>query len=122
MAQDVHAFIRRKIAGLDAKIAASLPILYGGSVKASNAAELFGMADIDGGLVGGASLVAQDLAKWPWPDPENVSSGPYLFGSEGNRLFPKLPTAPDEAIAWFAANGAKLKWNGSQWLLPIPQR
>ena len=68
------------------------------------------------------SLVAQDLAKWPWPDPENVLSGPYLFGSEGNRLFPKLPTAPDEAIAWFAANGAKLKWNGSQWLLPIPQR
>ena len=60
-AQDVHAFIRRKIAGLDGQVAASLPILYGGSVKASNAAELFGMADIDGGLVGGASLAAQDF-------------------------------------------------------------
>lgn len=55
-AQAVHAFIRGKISGQDATIGAALRILYGGSVKASNAAGLFGMADIDGGLVGGASL------------------------------------------------------------------
>jgi triosephosphate isomerase len=60
-AQQVHAFIRGRIAGLDARMAESLPILYGGSVKASNAAELLAMPDIDGGLVGGASLVAQEF-------------------------------------------------------------
>ncbi|MCM2313483.1 MAG: triose-phosphate isomerase, partial [Steroidobacteraceae bacterium] len=51
-AQQVHAMIRAKVAALDATIAASVRILYGGSVKASNARELFAMADIDGGLVG----------------------------------------------------------------------
>ena len=60
-AQEVHAFLRGEIAGHDARIAGSLPILYGGSVKASNAAELFSQPDVDGGLVGGASLVAQDF-------------------------------------------------------------
>lgn len=60
-AQEVHAFIRGKIALLDAKLAASVRILYGGSVKASNAADLFAMADIDGGLIGGASLDAQEF-------------------------------------------------------------
>jgi triosephosphate isomerase len=60
-AQQVHAFIRGRIAGLDARLAEALPILYGGSVKASNAAELLAMPDIDGGLVGGASLVAQEF-------------------------------------------------------------
>jgi triosephosphate isomerase len=60
-AQAVHAFIRGEIAALDARIAASLPILYGGSVKADNAASLFTQPDVDGGLVGGASLVAQDF-------------------------------------------------------------
>ena len=55
-AQAVHAFIRRKLAALDADIAAALVIQYGGSVKAANAAELFSQLDIDGGLVGGASL------------------------------------------------------------------
>jgi triosephosphate isomerase len=58
-AQDVHAFIRDRVAGEDATIADSLRIIYGGSVKASNAAELFRMADIDGGLIGGASLDAE---------------------------------------------------------------
>jgi triosephosphate isomerase len=43
-------------------IAAALPILYGGSVKANNAAELFAMPNVDGGIVGGASLVAKDFA------------------------------------------------------------
>jgi len=57
-AQDAHDFIRRRVAAKDAKVAAQLPILYGGSVKAANAAELFAMADVDGGLVGGASLSA----------------------------------------------------------------
>ncbi|HTY48323.1 MAG TPA: triose-phosphate isomerase [Steroidobacteraceae bacterium] len=57
-AQEVHAFIRGRIAQRDAKIAASVRILYGGSVKPANAAELFAMPDIDGGLVGGASLDA----------------------------------------------------------------
>jgi triosephosphate isomerase len=62
-AQDVHAMIRAKVAALDATIAASVRILYGGSVKASNARELFAMADIDGGLVGGASLKAEEFAQ-----------------------------------------------------------
>src|SRR5690606_10126754 len=60
-AQEVHAFIRSEIAAYDARIAGSLPILYGGSVKADNAAELFAQPDVDGGLVGGASLVAADF-------------------------------------------------------------
>jgi triosephosphate isomerase len=60
-AQAVHAFIRQRVAAQDSKIAAGLCILYGGSVKASNAAELFAMPDIDGGLIGGASLVAEDF-------------------------------------------------------------
>jgi triosephosphate isomerase len=60
-AQAVHAFIRDKIAGLDATISSSLRLLYGGSVKPANAAELFGQADVDGGLIGGASLVAADF-------------------------------------------------------------
>jgi triosephosphate isomerase len=61
-AQAVHAFIRGKIAGLDAAIADGLVIQYGGSVKAANAAELFAQPDIDGGLIGGASLVAEEFA------------------------------------------------------------
>jgi triosephosphate isomerase len=60
-AQAVHAFIRQRVAKLDAQIAQGLCILYGGSVKAANAKELFGMADIAGGLIGGASLVAEDF-------------------------------------------------------------
>jgi len=60
-AQAVHAFIRGKLAAVDATIASSLRILYGGSVKPANAAELFAQADIDGGLIGGASLVAEDF-------------------------------------------------------------
>ena len=60
-AQEVHAFIRGMVAARDATIAAGLSILYGGSVKGANARSLFGMADIDGGLVGGASLVATEF-------------------------------------------------------------
>jgi triosephosphate isomerase len=60
-AQDVHAFIRGMIAARDATIASSLLILYGGSVKGANARALFAMDDIDGGLVGGASLIASDF-------------------------------------------------------------
>jgi triosephosphate isomerase len=60
-AQAMHAAIRAHVAGHDAKVAARLPILYGGSVKAANAASLFGCADIDGGLIGGASLVADEF-------------------------------------------------------------
>ncbi len=60
-AQAVHAFIRGKVAALDAGVAAGLVIQYGGSVKASNAAELFVQPDIDGGLIGGASLVADEF-------------------------------------------------------------
>ena len=60
-AQAVHAFIRSEIAAHDARIAGLLPILYGGSVKADNAAALFSQPDVDGGLVGGASLVATDF-------------------------------------------------------------
>jgi triosephosphate isomerase (TIM) len=60
-AQAVHTFIRGEIRASSAKIADSLPILYGGSVKPANAAELFSQPDVDGGLIGGASLVAQDF-------------------------------------------------------------
>lgn len=60
-AEDVHAHIRARIAGHDREIADRVQILYGGSVKGDNAAGLFAMADIDGGLVGGASLKADDF-------------------------------------------------------------
>jgi triosephosphate isomerase len=60
-AQAMHAVIRRHVAAFDARVAAEVKILYGGSVKASNAASLFGCEDIDGGLIGGASLVADDF-------------------------------------------------------------
>jgi len=60
-AQAVHAFIRQRLAKLDAQVAQGLCILYGGSVKAANAPELFAKADIDGGLIGGAALVAEDF-------------------------------------------------------------
>lgn len=60
-AQTVHAFIRDKLAAHDGIIAAQLRILYGGSVNGSNAADLFAREDIDGGLVGGASLKAEDF-------------------------------------------------------------
>jgi triosephosphate isomerase len=60
-AQEVHAYIRGLVAARDATIAAGLSILYGGSVKGANARSLFAMADVDGGLVGGASLVAAEF-------------------------------------------------------------
>ena len=62
-AQEVHAAIRAQVAVLDAGVAEGLCILYGGSVKPQNAEELFGQADIDGGLIGGAALVADDFLK-----------------------------------------------------------
>jgi len=60
-AQEIHEFIRSRVAERDAEVAGQLPILYGGSVKPGNAGELFGMPDIDGGLIGGASLKAEDF-------------------------------------------------------------
>ncbi len=60
-AQDVHAFIRSQLAQGDAMIARLTRLLYGGSVKAANAAELFAQPDVDGGLIGGAALVAADF-------------------------------------------------------------
>lgn len=60
-AQEVHAFIRSKLAELDTGVADGLRLLYGGSVKSSNAAELFSQPDIDGGLIGGASLDAPEF-------------------------------------------------------------
>ena len=60
-AQAVHAFIRSKIAALDSSIAHQLVIQYGGSVKAANASELMAKPDIDGGLIGGASLVVEEF-------------------------------------------------------------
>jgi triosephosphate isomerase len=62
-AQEVHAFVRDRIASRDATIGAALRVLYGGSVKAANAAELFAMPDVDGGLVGGASLKADEFVR-----------------------------------------------------------
>jgi triosephosphate isomerase len=60
-AQEVHALIRAELASRGLAAAAKVRILYGGSVKAGNAAELFGQPDIDGALVGGASLVAEEF-------------------------------------------------------------
>jgi triosephosphate isomerase len=60
-AQEVHAALRGMAAKRSARIAADLRLLYGGSVKAANAADLFSMSDIDGGLIGGASLDASEF-------------------------------------------------------------
>ena len=60
-AQAVHRFIRGKVAAADATISRSLKILYGGSVKPDNALAIFRQTDVDGGLIGGASLVAKDF-------------------------------------------------------------
>lgn len=60
-AQEVHRAIRSEIAAIDAKIADSMPIIYGGSCKPDNAPELFSQPDIDGGLIGGASLDADQF-------------------------------------------------------------
>jgi triosephosphate isomerase len=60
-AQEVHVMIRNKLAALDAAVAQQLRILYGGSVKPDNAQELFAQPDIDGGLIGGASLDAESF-------------------------------------------------------------
>lgn len=62
-AQNVHRFIRSQVAKLDENIAHQLPIIYGGSVNEKNAQSLFTMSDIDGGLVGGASLNAQQFVE-----------------------------------------------------------
>ena len=61
-AQEVHARLRAQVAAQSARDAGALRILYGGSVKSGNAAELFAQPDIDGGLVGGASLAANEFA------------------------------------------------------------
>ena len=60
-AQEVHAYLRSQVAKHSAKLAGLIQILYGGSVKGANAKELLSMADIDGALVGGASLKAADF-------------------------------------------------------------
>jgi len=60
-AQEVHAFIRGKLAALDAAVAGQVQILYGGSMNPGNAAELLAMPDIDGGLIGGAALKPADF-------------------------------------------------------------
>jgi triosephosphate isomerase len=63
-AQEMHAFIRSQLEAKWGKdVADEVPILYGGSVKANNAKELFSNPDVDGGLVGGASLVAQEFVE-----------------------------------------------------------
>lgn len=61
-AQEVHACLRGRIAAIDVTIAGSMRILYGGSVKAGNAKDIFAMPDVDGGLIGGASLKAAEFA------------------------------------------------------------
>ncbi|HVB47900.1 MAG TPA: triose-phosphate isomerase [Burkholderiales bacterium] len=60
-AQAVHAFLRERLAAADRAVAAELRILYGGSVKPDNAEATFAMPDVDGGLIGGAALVAKDF-------------------------------------------------------------
>ncbi|NBU26408.1 MAG: triosephosphate isomerase, partial [Gammaproteobacteria bacterium] len=60
-AQEIHALLRGLIAARDATIGGSVRLLYGGSVKAGNARDIFAMPDIDGGLIGGASLKAEEF-------------------------------------------------------------
>ena len=60
-AQEVHLFIRSLLAKNDKSVAQKTPILYGGSMNANNASELISCADIDGGLIGGAALKAEDF-------------------------------------------------------------
>ncbi|MBQ8307289.1 MAG: triose-phosphate isomerase [Alistipes sp.] len=60
-AQEIHAYIREVLASKFGSLAEECPILYGGSCKPSNAAEIFAKADVDGGLIGGASLKAEDF-------------------------------------------------------------
>lgn len=60
-AQSVHAFIRNRLATHNPELASKIQILYGGSVKSNNATDLFSMSDIDGGLIGGASLIASEF-------------------------------------------------------------
>jgi len=60
-AQDVHRFIRGRLAAMDKAVAENVRILYGGSMKGSNAGELLAQTDIDGGLIGGASLQAEEF-------------------------------------------------------------
>lgn len=60
-AQAVHALLRKRVAAADSGVAQGLRILYGGSVRASNAAQIFAQPDVDGGLIGGASLVSGDF-------------------------------------------------------------
>ena len=63
-AQEMHAYVRGVLAGIfDESSASDISILYGGSCNAQNAAELFSGADVDGGLIGGASLKAEDFCK-----------------------------------------------------------
>ncbi|MBC8084224.1 MAG: triose-phosphate isomerase [Hymenobacter sp.] len=63
-AQEVHAFIRERLArAYDAEAALNMTILYGGSANAQNARELFGQPDVDGGLIGGASLKSRDFTE-----------------------------------------------------------
>ena len=61
MAQEVHAVLRERLARVSKEAAAEVKILYGGSMKPDNAAELMAMPDIDGGLIGGAALKAADF-------------------------------------------------------------
>ncbi|MEW6996266.1 triose-phosphate isomerase [Colwelliaceae bacterium BS250] len=63
VAQQTHEFIRGYLAGFDADVAQTVPLLYGGSVNATNSEELFAQADIDGGLIGGASLQIEEFKK-----------------------------------------------------------
>jgi len=63
MANDVHRLIRRRLDGMFGSVAAEIPVLYGGSVKPDNAAALMSESDVDGALVGGASLDAASFAK-----------------------------------------------------------
>ena len=60
-AQEIHAYIREVLASKFGAAAAECPILYGGSCKPSNAAEIFAKEDVDGGLIGGAALKAEDF-------------------------------------------------------------
>ncbi len=86
-AQEVHAFIRARVAAKSAEVAEGVRILYGGSMKPDNAKELIGKPDIDGGLIGGASLKAEDFLG-PSPKAPECCAAAVSPGAPGR---PKRP-------------------------------
>ena len=97
-AQEIHEFIRSRIADSEPAVAGELPILYGGSVKADNAAELFGMDDIDGGLIGAFAISALVVPAAGW-----FARRFGVMDAPGPRKIHQTPTPRIGGVAIYAA-------------------